>query len=204
MAQTKQGEAEGGLSALPKSHHSSLLRYLRLFWTWRKQVMERLQYLTFLCKLLWISRHFEVKLGAEYFITHFITHQWTLCFPQLIAEKKRLQKKINQNHEGHICWKLSNMMVCIYQMNQEFPIYLISSSWSLVGIWIHLLLHIYKYICVCVRLKNLFCHLDTLYLSYTLLHSHLWSLLRLDVLNRSFILMLHRAWMWPGKWSAQH
>lgn len=65
--------------------------------------------------------------------------------------------------------------------------------------------HIYIYMCACM--KNYFHFLHTLYISHLAhcFHSHpWWSLLRLDVLNGPFTLMLHIAQTRPGKWCAQN
>lgn len=72
---------------------------------------------------------------------------------------------------------------------------------GLLCICLYLLLHIYM--CVCIWRTYFIFYTHYICLTYYF-HSHPWSLLRLDVLNGPFILMLHRAQMWPGKWSVQH
>lgn len=87
-------------------------------------------------------------------------------------------------------------------MTQEFPWYLISRSWRpTLHMPIFTFTHIY--VCVCVWRTYFIFYTHDICLTYYF-HSHPWSLLRLDVLTGPFILMLHRAQMWPGKWSVQH
>lgn len=73
---------------------------------------------------------------------------------------------------------------------------------GLLCICIYLLLHTYTYVCVYVWRIYFIFYPHYICLTYYF-HSHPWSLLRLDVLNGPFILMLHRAQMSPGKWSVQ-
>lgn len=66
-----------------------------------------------------------------------------------IREEKRLQKEINSNHEGSGCWTLSNMLLQMQQMTQEFLSYLILEAEGVLCICIYLLLLIYTYVCMC-------------------------------------------------------